>query len=83
MLNLIFFLACCVTACSLLGCESTKGTVTMKECRDRLALPAGSRPKSDVPGENVDAICANMLNSPQQPSSGSPAPPGAASQPKR
>ncbi len=83
MLNLIVLLAYCATACSLLGCESTTGTLTMKECRDRLAMPASSRPKIDHPGENVDAICANMINSPGQPSRGTPTPAGGASQPKR
>ena len=83
MLNLIVLLACCATACSLLGCESTTGTLTMKECRDRLALPVSSRPKIDHPGENVDAICANMINSPGQPPKGFSGPAGGASQPKK
>jgi hypothetical protein len=39
-----------------------KDAMTMQECRDRLALPAKDRPRSDDPEVNKDAMCRNMLS---------------------
>ena len=37
--------------------------MTVKGCRERLALPKVRRPRDDDPNIDLDAVCRNMLDS--------------------
>lgn len=45
-----------------------RGTVnddamTVKDCRNRLAMPKSARPRDDDPNVDLDAVCRNILDS--------------------
>src|SRR5262252_8915049 len=41
--------------------------MTLDDCRARLALPKRERPRDPDARVDLDAVCANMLNSPSRP----------------